>query len=224
MNHNPNNFEKGRDQGQGKTRPFPFRLFAFYPLSPSLTVPPCDALIVLGARLNQRDEPGRVARARLVHALNLWRHHDCLGHVLVTGGLKPGRGCSEAQAMADWALSWAAENWGEEVRAALQSCLVLEEASRSTAASARHTLILVQELGSRTVGLVSDSLHMRRALLLFKRQFAPRGITVHPLPARGLVRHYWRQRRYLWLGKMALREGGAWLKVLGQGFLRPWHK
>jgi len=29
-----------------------------------------------------------------------------------------------------------------------------------------------------------------------------------------LVQHYWRQRRYLWLVKMALREAGAWAKVL----------
>jgi uncharacterized SAM-binding protein YcdF (DUF218 family) len=216
MNHNPNNFSKGRDEGQSKSRSFPFR--------PPLIDPPFDALIVLGARLNQRDKPGRVARARLVHALNLWCHRGCQGYVLVTGGMRPGRGCSEARAMADWALNWAAEIWGEEVRAALQACLILEEASRSTAASARHTLPLAQELGSQAVGLVSDSLHMRRAHLLFKRQFAPQGITVHPLPARGLVRHYWQQRRYLWLGKMALREGGAWLKVLGQGILRPWQK
>ena len=123
--------------------------------------------------------------------------------------------------MAAWALNWTAENWGDEARTALQSCLILEEASLSTSASARHTLPLAQELGSRAVGLVSDSLHMRRARLLFRRQFAPRGITVHPLPARGLMRHYWRQRRYLWLGKMVLREGGAWLKVLGRLVWRP---
>jgi uncharacterized SAM-binding protein YcdF (DUF218 family) len=216
MNHDPSNFFKGRDQGQARSWPLPF--------SPPTLAQPFDALIVLGARLNQRDEPGRVARARLVHALNLWRHCGCLGYVLVTGGVRPGRGCSEARAMADWALNWTAANWGQEACTALQSCLILEEVSRSTAASARHTLPLAQQLGSRAVGLVSDSLHMRRAHLLFKRQFAPRGITVHPLPARGLVRHYWRQRRYLWLGKMTLREGGAWLKVLGQSILRPRQK
>jgi uncharacterized SAM-binding protein YcdF (DUF218 family) len=224
MNNNPKNFSAGRDQGRANSRTFPLRPFAFSPFPPSLTVPSVDALIVLGASLNPRDEPGRVARARLVHALNLWRHCGCLAYVLVTGGVAPGRGCSEARAMADWALNWAAENWGEEARVALRACLVLEEVSGSTAASARHTLPLAQELGSRAVGLVSDSLHMRRAHLLFRRQFVPRGIMVHPLPARGLMRHYWQQRRYLWLGKMALREGGAWLKVLGQGLLNPRHK
>jgi uncharacterized SAM-binding protein YcdF (DUF218 family) len=112
------------------------------------------------------------------------------------------------------------QHWGEEVREALQACLILEEASRSTAASARHTLPLVQDRGSRAVGLVTDALHIHRAHLLFRRQFHPQGITVVPFPARGLVRHYWQHRRYLWLSRMALRESGAWLKVLGGLLLR----
>ena len=65
------------------------------------------------------------------------------------------------------------------------------------------------------MGLVTDSLHLRRAYYLFRRRFSRHGLTLHPLPARGLVRHYCQQRRYLWLAKMTLREGGAWLKVLG---------
>ncbi len=178
--------------------------------------PTLAALIVLGARLNPRGEPGRVAQLRLRHALQLWREHHpgCL--VLLTGGQRPGTATSEARAMARWSLAWTQANWGLEAREKLAACLVLEEASHNTAASAAHTLPLVQGLGVKAVGLVSDSLHCRRAHYLFRGCFARHGITVHPLPARGLVRHYWRQRRYWWLGKMALREGGAWLKVLGR--------
>ena len=117
--------------------------------------------------------------------------------------------------MARWSLAWTQDNWGLEAREQLAACLVLEEASHNTAASAANTLPLVQGLGGKAVGLVSDSLHFRRAHYLFRGCFARHGILVHSLPARGLVRHYWRQRRYWWLGKMALREGGAWLKVLG---------
>jgi hypothetical protein len=62
---------------------------------------------------------------------------------------------------------------------------------------------------------VTDAVHIHRARFLFQRHFRPHNIMVHPLPARGLVRYYWRNRRFLWLSKMALREGGAWLKVLG---------
>jgi hypothetical protein len=199
-------------------RPAPVGLFA--PSASPVIHQPLDGLIVLGASLNPRDEPGRVARVRLTHALHLWRHRGCLGYLILTGGVMPGCGCSEARAMADWALAWVEEHWGVEVREVLRPGLILEEASRNTAASARHTLPLVQELGSRSVGLVTDAVHIHRAHLLFKRQFAPQGITVHPLPARGLVRHYWQRRRYLWLTKMALREGGAWVKALGRLALR----
>ncbi len=199
-------------------RPAPFGLFA--PAASPLIHQPLDGLIVLGASLNPRDEPGRVARVRLTHALHLWRHRGGSGYLILTGGVMPGCGCSEARAMADWALAWVEEHWGAEVREVLRPGLILEEASRNTAASARHTLPLVQELGSSSVGLVTDAVHIHRAHLLFKRQFAPQGITVHPLPARGLVRHYWQRRRYLWLTKMALREGGAWVKALGRLALR----
>jgi hypothetical protein len=66
------------------------------------------------------------------------------------------------------------------------------------------------------VGLVTDRLHISRAHYLFRRHFSGHGIAVRPLPAPGLFRPYWRQRRFLRLAKMALREGGAWLKVLGR--------
>ncbi|MCX5892990.1 MAG: YdcF family protein [Deltaproteobacteria bacterium] len=177
--------------------------------------PTLAALIVLGARLNHRGEPGRVAQLRLRHALRLWRERHLGCRVLLTGGQRPGTATSEARAMAKWSLEWTQENWGLEAREQLAACLILEEASRNTAASAANTLALVQGRGVKAVGLVSDSLHFRRAHYLFCGCFARHGITVHSLPAPGLLRHYWRQRRYLWLAKMALRESGAWLKVLG---------
>jgi uncharacterized SAM-binding protein YcdF (DUF218 family) len=199
-------------------RPSPFRLLLFSPFPPHRFPPDLhlDGLIVLGARLNPQGEPGRVARLRLLYALHLWRHCDTRIYVLLTGGCRPGSHCTEARAMADWALGWTGEHWGDGIREALHPCLVLEEASRTTAASARHTLPLVQTRGSRAVGLVTDTVHIHRARFLFQRHFCPYDIMVHPLPARGLVRHYWRNRRFLLLSKLVLREGGAWLKVLGR--------
>jgi uncharacterized SAM-binding protein YcdF (DUF218 family) len=199
--------------------PSPFHLFPsslFRPASP----PPfsinlhIDGLIVLGARLTPQGEPGRVARLRLVHALQLWRGLDCRAYLLLTGGRLPGRTTSEARAMADWSLRQVKEYWGADMRAALEGCLLLEEVSLSTAASAKNTLPLTAGRGSRTVGLVTDAIHIHRARFLFQRQFHPHGIRVQPLAAHGLLRHYWQNRRYDWLVKMALREGGAWGKVL----------
>jgi uncharacterized SAM-binding protein YcdF (DUF218 family) len=184
-------------------------------------LPPLDALIVLGARLHPQGGPGRVARLRLLHALHLWRHHYPQIPILITGGRQPGGAASEARVMAQWSLTWVGENWGPAFQEKLRPCLILEEASRNTRASAANTLpLLAPNLQCRVVGLVSDTLHMPRARFLFARHFRPRSIGVHPLPARGLLRHYWQHRRYWWLGKMALREGGAWLKVLVQQSFR----
>jgi uncharacterized SAM-binding protein YcdF (DUF218 family) len=177
--------------------------------------PTLAALIVLGARLNPQGEPGRVAQLRLRHALQLWRERHPGCRVLLTGAQRPGTATSEARAMARWSLEWTQENWGLEAREQLAACLVLEEASHNTAASAANTLPLVQDLEVKAVGLVSDSLHIRRAFYLFQQRFARHGILVLPLPARGLLRYYWRRGCYGWMGKMALREGGAWLKVIG---------
>jgi uncharacterized SAM-binding protein YcdF (DUF218 family) len=211
------NFPEDQAQDPKASGFFPVPLFSVATLPPDLLV---DGLIVLGARLSPQGEPGRVARLRLVHALNLWRHWEGRIYVILSGGRHAGDVCSEAKGMANWALAWAREHWGEEVSEALEACLILEEASLNTATSARHTLALAQARRSRAVGLVTDAVHIHRARFLFQRQFSPRGIRVQPLAVRGLVRHYWRRRRYLGLGKIALREGGAWLKVLGWLALR----
>ena len=122
---------------------------------------------------------------------------------------------SEARSMAQWALEWVAANWGPEFGEQLRPCLLLEEASPNTAASAANLLPLLENLGFTAVGLVSDGLHIRRAHFLFRRHFARHPILLVPLPVPGVLRSYWRQRHYLRLTKMALREGAAWLKTLG---------
>jgi uncharacterized SAM-binding protein YcdF (DUF218 family) len=180
------------------------------------TYPPLDGLIVLGARLNPVGRPGRVARLRLIHALELWQEHYLDKYLLLSGGVSGGARFSEAKAMADWSLNWLELHFGRQIRSQLERCLILEEESPNTAAAAENTLRLVQRLDLQALGLVSDSLHIYRAHYLFRRHFAPSHIALYPLPVPGLLRYYWQQRRYLDLGKMALREGGAWLKVLGR--------
>jgi uncharacterized SAM-binding protein YcdF (DUF218 family) len=177
--------------------------------------PSLDCLIVLGARLNQEGRPGRIARMRLEHALHLWREGGGTSYLILTGGCsREGLSISEAQAMADYALERVEENWGAELRERLGACLLLEEASRTTWDSACFTLPLVQDLNFDTVGLVSDALHLRRAHYLFRRHYWRHAVRLQPLPVPGVIRHYWQNRRYLWLTKMAFRETGAWLKVL----------
>lgn len=174
-----------------------------------------DCLIVLGARITQEGRPGRIARLRVEHALEIWRQGGGVCYLILTGGCsREGLEVSEARAMGDYALARAEEQWGPEGRKRLAACLLLEETSRNTWDSACRTLTLIRELELNTVGLVSDSFHMRRAHYLFRRQYRRHPVILHPFPVSGVIRHYWQNRRYLWLTKMALRETGAWLKVL----------
>jgi hypothetical protein len=176
-----------------------------------------DGLIVLGARLNREGRPGRIARMRAEHALHVWRAGGAACRVLLTGGCsREGLEVSEARAMADHALERAQDFWGPDFKERLATCLVLEEASRTTRDSAHQTLPLVVEMNLAKVGLISDALHLHRAHYLFRRHYRGHPVHLHPLPVPGVWRHYWQNRRYLWLFKMMLREGGAWVKVLAR--------
>jgi hypothetical protein len=57
---------------------------------------------------------------------------------------------------------------------------------------------------------------MHRAHYLFRRHYRQHPLSLNPLPVPGVIRHYWQNRRYLWLTRMALRETGAWLKILAR--------
>jgi hypothetical protein len=176
-----------------------------------------NCLIVLGARINPEGRPGRIARMRLEHALALWHKAGATSCLILTGGCsRAGLSVSEARAMADYALERVENEWGQEVRERLESSLVLEEGSLSTRESATNTLPLVLDRNLDAVGLVSDSLHLRRARYLFRRHYRRHPVVLHPLPVPGVIRHYWQNRRYLWLSKMALREAVAWLKVFAR--------
>jgi len=175
-----------------------------------------DCLIVLGAKVNPEGRPGRIARMRLVHALKVWLEQGQWGHILLTGGPTQHPGLTEAQAMADFAVDWARAHLDRPACRRLLTSLLVEEESRNTLESARNTLPILLELQVRTVGLVSDALHLPRAKYVFCRIFKQEPITLTPLPVPGVLRHYWQNRRYFWLTKMLLRETGAWLKVLGR--------
>jgi len=178
--------------------------------------PALEAIIVLGGRVGADGYPGRPTRLRLIHALSLWREQHPQAYLLLSGGRTRGACVSEARAMADWSLNWVAENWGVETRERLAPLLVLEETSRNTQASAVNVLALLNKLGLKRVGLVTDHLHMRRAHYLFRRERSAHLHSLHPLPYPGLLRDYWQRRKFLRLTKMLLREGGAWAKVLGK--------
>lgn len=175
-----------------------------------------DVIIILGAVIGRNGHPGRVGRFRVQHALPLVIESYPGSRVIISGGVLRGRLVSEAKAMGDWAVRQASQQWGESVGQDLEQRLLPEERSLNTADSAHYTALLMRELGLKTAGLVTDTLHMPRVKYLFNRTFPPRQLEFVPLPAPGLLQDYWQRRRYLRLSKFLLREAGAWAKLWGK--------
>lgn len=129
------------------------------------------AIVVLGAgHVNNQPEysgpwPDSNAIARLNYAAQLHRLTSL--PLLLTGGQPEHRDHAHAQVMADylWKQMFIRASW-------------LEQQSRTTEENARYSKQILAENGIDTVVLVTQSVHMRRALLLFERE----GISAIPAP------------------------------------------
>lgn len=127
---------------------------------------PSDAAIVLGAAV-QAGQPSPVFAARLDHAIDLYRRG--VVHTLVlTGGVGEGDVVSESQAGAAYASA----------RGVPVARILTESASHTTWRNLVEAHALVQAAGLGRCLLVSDPLHMRRALGMAERL----GLDVEPSP------------------------------------------
>lgn len=140
---------------------------------PLASIPPAaQAIVVLsGARLSNapeyghQDKPGFITLARLQYAARL--HRDGGLPILVTGGKPDGSAESEAAVMAR-SLH---DDFGVVTR-------WQEQASDTTADNARLTAPILRNAGVQQVLLVTDAMHMPRAVRSFHKQ----GIDVIPAP------------------------------------------
>jgi uncharacterized SAM-binding protein YcdF (DUF218 family) len=118
---------------------------------------PADAIVVLGAaQYNGRPSP--VLRARLDHALGLYRE-GLAPLIVVTGGTAPRDTTSEALAGRRYLVA-------REVPA---ESVVAQPVGRTTAASMTAVAGWLREHGARRVLLVSDPFHMLRLRLEARR-------------------------------------------------------
>lgn len=125
-----------------------------------------DAIVVLGASV-VGTEPGPVFAARIDHAIALY-HQGVAPLLVLTGGTGPDDAVSEAQAAQRYMLA----------RGIPASAIRLEEDSHTTAQNLRNTKPLLTAAKAQRVLLVSDPLHMRRAVVLARRM----QIDAHPSP------------------------------------------
>ena len=115
---------------------------------------PADAIVVLGAAAYDA-RPSPVFTERIRHGLDLYRR-GYAGTLIFTGGYGDGARFSESQVARRYALK---EGVPEEA-------ILIETRSRTTWENLAQARNLMQERGLRRVIVVSDPLHMARALRL----------------------------------------------------------
>jgi uncharacterized SAM-binding protein YcdF (DUF218 family) len=115
---------------------------------------PAQAIVVLGAaQYNGRPSP--VLRARLDHALDLWRR-QLAPFLVVTGGRQPGDNFTEATASADYLIA-----------AGVPDADILREVSgRTTWESLAAASRFLRQRGITKVLLVSDPFHSERLVAI----------------------------------------------------------
>ena len=113
-----------------------------------------DAAIVLGAGV-VGEEPSPVFRERIRHGIWLYENGyvNCL---IMTGGYGDGAACSEARAAKEYAVR----------QGVPEEDIFIEEQSRITQENMYYARQVMEEHGLKDALVVSDPLHMRRAMMM----------------------------------------------------------
>ena len=116
----------------------------------------CDVAIVLGAATSG-SEVSEVYKQRLNHAMELYQN-GYVKYIIVTGGKGKGNRISDAAIAGEYLVSMGIP---DEV-------ILEEDTSTITQENLENAKIIMEENGYETAAIVSDPLHMKRAMLLAK--------------------------------------------------------
>jgi uncharacterized SAM-binding protein YcdF (DUF218 family) len=116
-----------------------------------------DAIVVLGAA-QYVGRPSPVLRARVDHAVSLWKR-GLAPTLILTGGIGVGDTTSEAAVARKYAMS----------RGIPDRAIVLEINGRTTSESMRAVARIMDDRERKSVILVSDPFHMLRLSILARR-------------------------------------------------------
>ena len=115
---------------------------------------PADAAVVLGAAApNGTVSP--VYRERINHAIGLYES-DLVRYIIMTGGTADGNTVSDALAAKNYAVS----------QGIPESSVLVEDQSTITEENLEYAKKIMDEHGLDTALIVSDPLHMKRAMLM----------------------------------------------------------
>ena len=114
----------------------------------------CDVAIVLGAATSN-GEVSPVYRERINHSIWLYENGyvDCL---ILTGGIGEGNTISDARAAKQYAIE----------KGVPEQIILIEEKSTITEENLEHAKAIMDEHSLDTAIIVSDPLHMKRAMLM----------------------------------------------------------
>jgi uncharacterized SAM-binding protein YcdF (DUF218 family) len=116
-----------------------------------------DAIVVLGAA-QYVGRPSPVLRARVDHAVSLWKR-GLAPTLILTGGTGVGDTTSEAAVARKYAMS----------RGVPDRAIVIERHGRTTSESMQAVARIMDDREKKTVILVSDPFHMLRLSILARR-------------------------------------------------------
>lgn len=143
------------------------------------TARPAGAIVVLGAA-QYAGHPSPVLRARLDHAVELWRR-GLAPRLILTGGTGAGDTTSEAAVGRRYVVQAGVPD----------SAILLEANGRTTMESLRAVAAMMTAQRSATVILVSDPFHMLRLSILARRL----GLTAFISPTQSSpIGENWKQR------------------------------
>ena len=129
---------------------------------------PSSAIVVLGAA-QYVGRPSPVLRARLDHAIDLWKR-GLAPRIIFTGGFGDRDTTSEAAVGQNYAIQHGVP----------ASAIMIENTGRSTSESLQQVAKLMASAPTRDVILVSDPFHMLRLSILSRRH----GMVPHTSPTR----------------------------------------
>ncbi len=125
-----------------------------------------DAAIVLGAEV-WGNEPSPVFRERINHAINLYKNRD-IRIIILTGGVGAGKELSEADVGKRYAIT----------NGVKEDNILTETKSRTTRQNLLNAKAITDSKQFIKVLIVSDPLHMKRAILMARDI----GIDAYPSP------------------------------------------
>ena len=137
-----------------------------------------DVAIVLGASVHDND-PSPVFRERIMHAVNLY-NEGYVDVIIMTGGVGEGNIRSEADIAREYAVRQGVPD--EDI--------FMEESSRYTIENLENAKEIMEEKGWKSALVVSDPLHMLRAVTIARDL----GMTVYSSPTPTSMYRTWKTK------------------------------